>query len=282
MSENFPKRIIICASGNSIPFDDKTGLDKKLVDLLKTEYSIGLNLWYKYACETTIVTWADWQFYKENVEAFKKLPLLVGKYDPSLVRLKLLQPNTIVLPYCNKYWGKESWSPDFIVGKNIWKRGFYCPHLVGFFALTMAIALGFENIYILGFDCKAINGKTHFYQDIVDLTEKRKCENTLVHYGVGRKKIINKQKNTSKMVYNTGTYNDDVKKFDNRWEPYKKELNNIKIINVSPESRIKVFPKISYSEFYKILEEQPEQVLQSIAREQIRDMIEERLYHEQN
>jgi len=139
MNKNYPKRIIICASGNSIPFDNEKGLDKRLVDLLKTEYSIGLNLFYKYGCETTFVTWADWQFYRQNLEELEKLPLLIGKYDPSLV--KLLKSNTIVLPYCGKYWGKESWSPDFMVGKNVWEKGFYCAHLVGFFVLTLAIAL---------------------------------------------------------------------------------------------------------------------------------------------
>ena len=104
MNKNFPKRIIVCASGNSIPFNNEKGIDKRLVDLLQTEYSMGLNLFYKYGCETTFVTWADWQFYRQNLEDLEKLPLLIGKYDPSLV--KLLKPNTITLPYCGKYWGK--------------------------------------------------------------------------------------------------------------------------------------------------------------------------------
>lgn len=279
MNENFPKRIIILGSGASIPFDNEKGLDKRLIDLLQTEYSIGLNLFYKYGCETTFVTWADWQFYRENLSELEKLPLLVGKYDPSLFRLELLKSNTIALPYCSKYWGKESWSPDFIVGKSVWEKGFYGAHLVGLFCLTLAIALGFEEIYLCGFDCLEINGKTHFYQDVVDLNEKRKGESVLVHYGVGKKELKNKRDNTTRMIYNTGTYNDDDVKFNRRWEPYKKELNRIKIVNVSPDSRIRAFPKISYEQMYNILEEDPGQVLQSTARGQIRDMIESRLNH---
>jgi len=57
--ESFPKRIIICGSGNSVPFDNETGLDNKLIDILHSEYTIGLNYWYKFGCETTFNSWCD-------------------------------------------------------------------------------------------------------------------------------------------------------------------------------------------------------------------------------
>lgn len=270
MTENFPKRIIICASGASVPFDNEKGLNKKLVDLLKTEYSMGLNLWYKYGCDTTFNLSCDWQFYRENLEDIKQKPLWVSKYDPNILNNKLVQPNTLFIPYSPSYYGRDSWSPNFEVGINIWDKGFYSPALCGFVALTLAIALDFKEIYLLGYDCKEINGKTHFYQDIIKINEKRKYDNVKLHYGVGKTQL------ETKSVYNTGTYNDHNVKFNRRWEPYKQELKRIKIINVSPDSRISIFPKITYEEFYKILEEDKGETLQSTAREKIREMIEQR------
>ena len=267
------KRIIICGGGNSIPFDDEKGLDSRLSDFLRNEYTIGLNLWYKYASQTTINTWADWQFYRQNLGELKHLPLCVGKYDPSLFRLDLIQENTITIPFCSNYWGLDSWSPDFQEGKNKWEKGFYNPNLVGMFALTLAIALGFEEIYLLGYDCCEVKGKTHFYQNIVDLSEKRDGEKTLVHYGVGKTRVTNNRTGITKEVYNTGTYNNSDKQFNERWIPFEQELSRIKIFNVSPESRIDVFKKLTYDEFYAILKEDKRFINQDDARQEISDLI---------
>jgi len=252
--ENFPKRIIICASGNSV----SEGLEKGLEDYLQYEYSIGLNMWYKFGPETTFTTWIDWEWYRDNLDDIKNLPLLIGKIDPSLSNRKLIQDNTITLKPSHKYHGKNSW-----------EHGFYKTSLVGYFALTLSIALNFKEIYLLGYDGKEIDGKTHFYQDKVDLQERTKGRQ-LKYRGIGKRKTDTKE------FYKTSYYNNGGKKFHDWFLPYKQELDKIKIVNVSSESIITTFPKINYDEFFKILKGDPGKVTQELARDKIRKMVEER------
>jgi len=144
---------------------------------------------------------------------------------------------------------------------------------IGIWSLTLAIALGFKEIYLLGYDCCEINGQTHFYQSVVDLTKttpiyiKGKLVDNRLHYrGVG------KLKNGK---YKTSTYN--IKKHLNeKWfAPFEAERKTIKIYNVSPDSAIKVFEKINYEEFYNKI--QSNNVNQNDARQEIKQLILEKL-----
>jgi hypothetical protein len=97
--------------------------------------------------------------------------------------------------------------------------------LSGFFALSLAIRQGYENIFMCGNDFGSKTAKTHYYQDDI------KVEST----GIGHPELYR----------NNGQVKEEVRD----WEYF---LNYpAKIINVSPESAIECFPKISYLEFFK-------------------------------
>ena len=69
------------ASGNSVPFLNSQyyrtgcGLPIELKEIIKGNYSIGLNYFFKYGCSTTFTSFSDWQFYMENERKLKLLPL---------------------------------------------------------------------------------------------------------------------------------------------------------------------------------------------------------------
>lgn len=234
--------VIICGSGNSIPFLNsrynsngfKRGIEPKLQWALNRNYSIGMNYFNKYGGQTTFMTSVDWQFYVENYEFLKNLNLIVcAKHGQLVKRPEVVYDNTIMLPFTGKYHGKDSWS-----------KGFYSSHLVSLFTLTICIALGFKEIYLLGCDSCEINGKTHFYQDLVDLKKPSKASpKNLQFRGVGKQGG----------KYNSTPYNDVPKLNDYWYHPYLQE-KDVKIYNVSPESSIDIFEKIDYQEFYKKVE----------------------------
>lgn len=270
MMQNNP--IIICGSGNSIT----EGLKYDIMDYLQTHITIGLNRWYQHAFEPTFTTFVDWQFYRDNLEALEKQGLIIGKYDPQIKYCKygkgqpavnIQKQNTILLPKHNTYYGKDSWriwertclncrhkfTDDFrepkpvqcpeCGRKTIQKFGFYSGHLCGMFALTLAIALGFTEIYLLGFDCCEVDGKTHFFQDDVDL-EKKNIDGQKEYHGVGSLTHTN-----GKKEYKTSTYN-DVSNLNELWyKPYHQVLHEVNIVNVSIPSKIRIFQKMDMIKF---------------------------------
>src|SRR6185436_20116530 len=140
-------------------------------------------------CSTTFTSFVDFKFYnyEPNREWLNTFPLLIGRYTHDI---KKSLNNTIWLPDAVAYFGKDSWDINKerclyclekyesklklrqcpkCKAKALVKIGFYHHHFTSLFTLTLAIALGFKKIYLLGLDCCEINGKTHFYQDKVDL-----------------------------------------------------------------------------------------------------------------
>ena len=269
--------IIIAASGNSIPFLNsrynhsgfKHGLEPQLEEIIKGNYSIGLNYFFEYGCKTTFDMFNDFQFYLDNTKALKKLPLIVGSFDPSLKNRNIdrTHDNTILLKVSNKaYYAKDAWN-----------RSFYCKQLVGLFAINLAICLGFTEIYLLGYDACAINGQTHFYEFVADLSKSTPIyirgvlKDTRMHYrGVGK---------DEKGKYKTSTYDNEGNHLNKTWFAPFKNLKNINVYNVSLESAITVFPKISYDTFYAQVPSN--HIMQDQARANVRriiyDNIEEKL-----
>jgi len=245
MIEQYP--IILCASGNSVPFLNsqyyrtKCGLSSELVNVLKSNISIGLNWFFKYGYRTTFNSWADWQWYIWTKEQTKNIPLMIGNYDPSLKsqNVNKLNDNTLLLKSSNGYNGKLSL-----------EKGVFCRQLVGIWALSLAVSLGFKEIYLLGYDCGEVNGQTHFYQGVIDVKKTipiyikgKRVENREVFRGIGK---YEDGKRTGR--YKTGTYNN--KEINKRYfDPFLKE-KDVKIYNVSPESAITSFEKIDYDIFY--------------------------------
>lgn len=241
------KPIIILGAGASIPFLNSQhyrtgcGLPLKLEEIIRYNYSIGLNHFFQFGCKTTFVSFVDSGFYEDNYNEISKLPLVLGQRSPVLQRHNhdIAHPNTILLKKSNAYKGLESFT-----------EGIYTVHLVGIWALTVAITLGFKEIYLLGYDCCVVNGQTHFYQGVVDLKRKtdlcvrnKKVGERLFYRGIGKKQTKKGER------FRTSTYN-RPENLNNQWfEPFK-DLKDIKIYNVSPESKIELFEKIDYDSFY--------------------------------
>ena len=246
-------RLIIVGGGNSMV----DGIEKDLWNKISKEYTFGINSSI-YFHEPTIPVFCDWYFYKSNKEELDKYYLVLGKFDGKIGKSnkhKCQQGDNLILLKPNKdYYGADSW-----------ERGFYSAILTGCFSLTIGIALGFKEIYLLGYDFTEINGKTHFYQkDSLNnqVIGKITMDSGNISCGIGK---------DDRGRYRTGCYNKSPELYFNE---YKKVKEGVKIYNVSPESKITTFPKISYTKFFKILEEESKVVLQHKARLEIEKLIE--------
>jgi hypothetical protein len=93
------------------------------------------------------------------------------------------------------------------------KQGIYKSFLVGLFSLSLGIALRFKEIYLLGYDCGFVENKSHFH-DIEHRGRNNESPYTKLHMF----NIFADRKN---------------------------------IYNVSLVSKLEIFPKISYAEFYE-------------------------------
>lgn len=265
MMNNPYKRAFIIGGGASI----RNGLwDIEIKNLpiwkvLKNQYTIVTNFAYKWFTGT-IHSFVDYHFYMCLKNDLDNLPLIIGNQDPHIGIKKNDNGSLLCKPGRNLYLlppSKHEKINDKKVkyhGIKSWEKGFYTPALVGLFSLTFAIACGFKEIYLLGYDGKEIDGRTHFYQGDKDRTGYL-MKHGKIKTGVGKYKC------GDKYIYHTSQYNNE-KSLNNYFEPYKDELSRIKIFNVSPLSKIKVFPKIDYTELYSILEKEPKLVLQSRAR----------------
>jgi len=237
---------------------------------IKDEFTIGVNYSYKFF-NSTILMYSDYHWYGANKKDLKNIPLILGKDDGEYKRKDGIRTdsNVILLKEAKSkkklIWGeKEEGMHPHYWGKEAWIQGWYTSQLTGIKAINLAIALDCKEIYLLGFDATDINGHTHFYDD----TEIGKYTwETNKYNGVGKDERGN---------YRTGNYN-KIEELNNLWfEPFKKELKNgIKIYNVSIFSKINVFPKINYQQFYDKLNKN----IENINHNKIRNYIRNKLCH---
>lgn len=208
------------------------GISKELWDKLKDKFVIGINYSYRYFSNPTIQCFCDDKFYKDEREQLKNLPLIIGKQHGQLHP----EPNTIMLKTKADKYRRD-------IRNGIWKSS-----LTGIFALSLGIyLLDVGEIFLLGYDYSG-QGKdekgravTHFYQD--DIT----------HRGTGK---INYYDSKGRADKDFGVYKDEKK---------------IKIYNVSLNSRIDVFEKISYDDFFEKLGKK------RYNQEELKDFVKERL-----
>ena len=243
-------RAIIIGSGYSIRNNDHISKSKDLevFKRIKNECTFGLNYCYQYF-KPTIACFVDFQFYIENKKDLDKLGLIIGKYDPQLKEKIKLGSNLFLFIATRDYHTKQGL-----------KKGLYSGKLVGLFALSLAIALDFKEIYLLGYDATGLgpNFETHFYQNEINLNKKGLGR--LAYGGVGRNKLRG-----GNFEYPTNPYN--KKNCDNYFKPF---INtSAKIFNVSKNSHISEFPKITHAEFYSIIEKNPSNISQSLIRNSI-------------
>ena len=252
------KRCVIIGGGNSI----QEGIDKGLWDKLKNEVTFGCNEAFKFFSPTAI-TFVDWTFYKCRYKHIHNYPLVIGKHNPAIgfwyrgkggtKYQKCSEGATLeMIQGSGKYFGKDSL-----------KKGVYSGVLCGLFTTTLAIALGYDEIYLLGFDFGQKNGKTHFYQNMNDVgqfIDENNQERTGVGYNI-------------RGGFNTGVFNNTDEYIQQFWTPYLEETD-VKIYNVSMNSRIKTFDKITYDSFFERIND-GQRIEQDKIRKEIRIEIQE-------
>ena len=232
MSEEYlktkPRQLILIGGGASI----KEGIEKGLWKRIDHKWTIGTNYSFNYF-DSTILTCVDKQFYEKQSEKLKELPLIIAKEHG---QMKVL-PNTILLKNSSKY--------DRTLNKGVYKAS-----LVGLFALSLGInLLDVGEIYLLGFDYGELRKKdfTKFAsspKELHDLSyidkEGRKIthfyQGDIKHRGIGKTSYYNTKDRADK---DFGVYKDE---------------KHVKIYNVSIKSKITVFPKITYEEFFNKLD----------------------------
>ena len=209
-----PNELIIIGGGDSV----KEGISMGLWDKLSNKFVISCNYAYNDFPTATLSTYVDQNYYKaeSKKELFQKLPLIIGKQHS----MKIL-PNTIMLNAGATY------------NRNL-KNGVFKSSLCGLFSLSLGIyLLDVGTIYLLGFDYGNIGNekdsnkkfKTHYYQG----NEQR------THRGIGR---INYYCTKNRADKDFGNYLNE---------------KQVKIYNVSLNSNINVLSKLSYSQFFKLL-----------------------------
>ncbi len=223
------KRVILVGGGYSV----KEGIEKGLWDRIKNEHIWSCNYAFMampYLPKKEI--WVDIAFYKNNIEVLQNLwekgVELHTKKHPTyagIVEHLFCYDSTREV---KNYHGKQALEKNMIY---YGKMG-----LSGMFALSLAIAHGYDEIYLLGYDFGSRSVKdlnTHFYQDTLK-------------------------------VYSTGVMHPEVYRMPNNTvkqsevEDFKVYLNekDIKIFNVSPDSNIPYFEKVDYNTFFERLKDE--------------------------
>jgi len=222
------KNVILIGGGKSVLEGVKLGLWNKIK---------GKEIWsINYAFMTmpylpSREVFVDRCFYKNNVDALQalseqKVPLYARHQDTyaAIDEIKKFQTTRETTGYKGKETFKTDGTPHLFVGQL---------GLSGTFALALAIAEEYTTIYLLGYDFGVVdfNDKhTHYYQKDIKV----------VSTGAGNPQIYINQDNSVK---------DSVRDF----EIFSNE-QNIKIYNVSTQSRIPYFEKIDYSTFFHFIE----------------------------
>jgi hypothetical protein len=205
------EKLIIIGGGSSIGNFD--------LHLLDNHVTFGLN----FVChfyEPTAVVWVDRDFFQNNSKQ------ILNNKALKITKKVLSVPDDFITLKTSKQYNP-----------NGFKDGMYSPYLVGLFALSVGIALQFKEIYLLGYDGRFINNKSHFHD------------------------IEHRGKQNEKAYLKGNAY----------YEVYKNSLS--KIYNVSLESAIHTFEKISYKEFIEKININHKLIQQTNARKWLIDEI---------
>jgi len=228
------KEAILVGGGRSV----KEGIELDLWDKIVGREIWSLNYSFRYMPYLpTREIWVDSVFFEKNVDELEKL-------WKAGVKICARKNNR----YCfiNKFFGDAILQYESERSVRAYKSVHALKELTpilysgnqgmtGTFALSVAIAEGYNLIWLLGYDwgtAKYGDTSTHFYQEGFE-------------------------------GFSTGVGNINIY-FDKGHDPKKGEFEvylrtmqefNIKIYNVSPDSNIQEFPKLSYPEFFEKLKE---------------------------
>jgi hypothetical protein len=205
------KKVVLIGGGYSV----KEGIEKGLWDVIKNEEIWSLNYAWKtmpYLPKKQL--WVDATFFKDNIAELQKL------YQAG-VECHSKKNNTYSFL---EGIVQHVTTREINDNKNIFigQMG-----LVGMFALSYATKLNYEEIYLLGYDfgTSNINNKlTHYYQGKI----------RTMSTGVGNPEVY---------LHNDSKVKREVNDFY-KYKDYKT------IYNVSPNSNIQCFPKLTYEQFF--------------------------------
>lgn len=218
------KQVILLGGGFSL----KKGIDNELWSKIEDLEVWSLNFAFmKMDFNPTVEIWVDISFFKNNIVALQQLwekgVKMYAKHNNRYVEL----PEIITYDatrHSKTYNPKEALNtastPHLFHGKQ---------GLVGIFALSLAVAQGYNEIYLLGYDYgikDSTQKKTHFYQDELDIRSS----------GVNNPRIY---------LTPNGKIKDDVQDFN-----VFTNLAGVNIYNVSLDSNIQCFPKITWKCFF--------------------------------
>jgi hypothetical protein len=205
------KRCILIGGGYSV----KEGIEKGLWDIIKNEEVWSLNYAYKtmpYLPKKQI--WVDSTFFKDNVVELQKLNQAGvechTKFNNIYAFIETIQQHNTTREINN--------DKDYFIGQM---------GLVGMFALSIAVKSNYEEIYLLGYDFGTNN-----------------IDNKLTHYYQGKIRTMSTGVGYPDVYLNT---DNKVKREINDFYKYKDYKT---IYNVSINSNIQCFPKITYEEFF--------------------------------
>jgi uncharacterized Rossmann fold enzyme len=180
------KRCFIIGGGPSIA---NTNLD-----LIKKEFVIGVNMAYKLGTWIDIWMFGDSDIYKNNKEAIEKWPNRIVSCAGAAKNNKKIEHYYRCRKHNICFEEKHLAFPN--VGANS-----------GATAINFAIREGFEQVILLGFDMRIVDGKHHYHN-----------------------------------YYKTQPRDDAYKRFLLHFVEIAKEAK-IEIINATPDSALNVFPK---------------------------------------
>lgn len=220
------KEVVIVGGGYSV----KEGIEKGLWDKIKGKEIWSLNFAYRFMPYLpTRELWGDLPFFKNNISDLQRL------YEAKVE----LHAKNRPLYHTNLYEGKihtyevtPHWNEHEKKVYNGTSLG-----LVGTFALSLACKQGYDVIYLLGYDFGAKSNtdlNTHFY---VDEAQKHNIQSTGL-------------KNPNVFYEGGVSIKAQVTDYDNYKTAYQ-----CKIYNVSRDSNIHSFQKITYDEFFSLIED---------------------------
>jgi len=242
-----PKQIVILGGGASI----KDGLNMGLFNTIQDSWTLGLNYSYKWFTSTTQCFVDGKVFYEKNLTELKRLKQVVGfdHPDASTPKKQHGMDNTMLLKCISNGYDRSL------------KKGVYTAFLVGLFALSFAIWLLDEGeIFLLGYDWGTPKPKEGELQLNGDLMED------VTDIVLDKKIKLNKNyiRTSANQIYRPITHwyqKDFTHRGTGRLHPYGKNRakalfkhyeaeKKVKIYNVSMDSNIPTFPKITYDEFF--------------------------------
>lgn len=181
------KRLFILASGPSLGTHDLSKLDRRIV--------MGLNRSVLTYPDTHYHCVMDLRLFEEFDELLHRVRYMITLED---------RPWGIPLHFL----GSEGFSWDL-------EKGIYSGYTVAYFALQVAVYMGFKEVYYLGLDLRHEKGRTHFFGHDYHSASHEQTEfprmDKMLNYGA---KVVAKK--------------------------------GIKVFNCSPISTLECFPKVSF------------------------------------